>query len=66
LKDALGLPGSNRPGATRLALAASTLVPEHFKEVAERRIAHVDKTLAAVHERLTKEILLVRPLDQAH
>jgi superfamily II DNA or RNA helicase len=39
-----------------LALAAVTLVPEHFKEVAERRIAHVDKTLAAVHERLTKEI----------
>lgn len=39
-----------------LALAASTLVPEHYREVAERRIAHVDKTLAAVHERLTKEI----------
>lgn len=39
-----------------LALAASTLVPEHFREVAERRIAHVDKTLAAVHERLSKEI----------
>ena len=39
-----------------LALAAKTLVPEHFKEIAERRIAHVDKTLAAVHERLTKEI----------
>jgi superfamily II DNA or RNA helicase len=39
-----------------LALAASTLVPEHFNEVAGRRIAHVDKTLAAVHERLSKEI----------
>jgi superfamily II DNA or RNA helicase len=39
-----------------LALAASSLVPDHFKEVAERRIAHVDKTLAAVHDRLTKEI----------
>ena len=39
-----------------LALAATTLVPEHFEEVAGRRIAHVDKTLAAVHERLTKEI----------
>ena len=39
-----------------VALAAATLVPEHFKEVADRRIAHVDKTLAAVHERLTKEI----------
>ncbi len=39
-----------------LALAATTLVPEHYGEVAARRIAHVDKTLAAVHERLTKEI----------
>jgi SNF2 family DNA or RNA helicase len=39
-----------------LALAASTLVPEHFNEIAGRRITHVDKTLAAVHERLTKEI----------
>jgi hypothetical protein len=39
-----------------LALAATMLVPEHFQEVATRRIAHVDKTLAAVHERLTKEI----------
>jgi len=39
-----------------LALAASSLVPDHFKEVADRRIAHVDKTLAAVHDRLTKEI----------
>ena len=39
-----------------LALAATTLVPEHYGEVAGRRIAHVDKTLAAVHERLTKEI----------
>ncbi len=39
-----------------LGLAASSLVPEHFKEVADRRIAHVDKTLLAVNERLTKEI----------
>jgi superfamily II DNA or RNA helicase len=39
-----------------LALAAATLVPEHFGEVAGRRVAHVDKTLAAVHERLTTEI----------
>jgi superfamily II DNA or RNA helicase len=39
-----------------IALAAATLVPEHFKEVADRRVEHVDKTLAAVHERLTKEI----------
>ena len=39
-----------------LALAAATLVPEHYGEVAQRHIAHIDKTLAAVHERLTKEI----------
>jgi len=39
-----------------LALAATTLVPDHYAEVATRRIAHVDKTLAAVHERLTNEI----------
>ena len=39
-----------------LALAATTLVPEHYGEVATRRINDVDKTLAAVHERLTKEI----------
>jgi SNF2 family DNA or RNA helicase len=39
-----------------MALAAATLVPEHYNEVAGRRIAHVDKTLAAVNERLNKEI----------
>ncbi len=39
-----------------VSLAAATLVPEHYNEVASRRIAHVEKTLAAVHERLTKEI----------
>lgn len=39
-----------------VALAAATLVPEHYKEVATRRIEHVELTLAAVHERLTKEI----------
>jgi superfamily II DNA or RNA helicase len=39
-----------------VALAAATLVPEHYSEVASRRIVHVDRTLAAVHERLTKEI----------
>ncbi len=39
-----------------IALAAATLVPGHYQEVAGRRIAHVEKTLAAVHERLTKEI----------
>jgi hypothetical protein len=39
-----------------LALAAQNLVPEHYKEVAHTRIAHVEKTLTAVHERLSKEI----------
>jgi hypothetical protein len=39
-----------------VALAAATLVPEHYSEVASRRIDHVDRTLAAIHERLTKEI----------
>ncbi|MDR7037964.1 SNF2 family DNA or RNA helicase [Methylobacterium sp. BE186] len=39
-----------------ISLAANGLVPQHYAEVADRRIAHVDKTLAAVHERLTKEI----------
>jgi superfamily II DNA or RNA helicase len=39
-----------------LALAASTLAPEHYREINQRRISQVDKTLAAVHERLTKEI----------
>ena len=38
------------------ALAAALLAPEHTQEVARRRVAQVDKTLAAVHERLTKEI----------
>ena len=39
-----------------LALAATTLAPEHYREVADRQIAQVEKTLAAVHERLSKEI----------
>jgi hypothetical protein len=39
-----------------LALAATTLAPEHYREVADRQVAHVEKTLAAVHERLSKEI----------
>ena len=57
LKDVLTAPWIRADQEQRaLALAATTLVPEHFQEVAQRRIAHVDKTLAAVHERLTKEI----------
>jgi superfamily II DNA or RNA helicase len=39
-----------------LTLAAQTLVPEHYDEVATRRIQSVDKTLHAVNERLSKEI----------
>ncbi len=57
IKDVLTAPWIRADHEQRaLALAAATLVPEHFREVAGRRIAHVDKTLAAVHERLTKEI----------
>ena len=57
LADVLAAPWIRADQEQRaLALAAATLVPEHFQEVAERRIAHVDKTLDAVHERLTKEI----------
>jgi hypothetical protein len=39
-----------------LAHASTHLVPEHFDEVRTRRETSVDKTLAAVHERLVKEI----------
>lgn len=39
-----------------LESAAATLAPEHYEEVAQRRIEHVEKTLNAVHERLSKEI----------
>ncbi|MGB7510294.1 MAG: helicase-related protein, partial [Pelodictyon phaeoclathratiforme] len=57
LDETLAAPWLNSGLENRaLALAASTLVPQHFSEVADRRIAHVDKTLAAVHERLTREI----------
>ena len=57
LKDVLGAPWIRADQEQRaIALAASTLVPEHFREVSERRVAHVDKTLSAVHDRLSKEI----------
>lgn len=39
-----------------LSLAATTLVPKHYGEVAQRRITHVEKTLNAVHARLSNEI----------
>lgn len=57
LKDTLAAPWiAAGQEARAVALAAGSLVPEHYKEVAERRIAHVEKTLGAVHERLSKEI----------
>ncbi len=57
LKDVLDAPwvATNQEGRA-VSLAAATLVPEHYNEVATRRIAHVEKTLNAVHQRLTKEI----------
>ncbi len=39
-----------------VAYAVEHLVPRHLGRVRERREALIDKTLAAVHERLTKEI----------
>jgi len=36
--------------------ATGSIVEEHYTEVATRRIDLVDRTLAAVHERLTREI----------
>jgi superfamily II DNA or RNA helicase len=57
LKDLLAAPWIRTDQEQKaVALAATTLVPEHYKEIADRRIAHVELTLAAVHERLTKEI----------
>ncbi len=57
IKDVLQAPWIRADQEQRaIALAAATLVPEHFREVADRRVAHVDKTLTAVHDRLSKEI----------
>lgn len=39
-----------------LGHASDRLVPEHFDEIRERRERQVDKNLAAIHERLVKEI----------
>lgn len=39
-----------------LSHSSDELVPEHFKEVCLRREHQVDKNLAAIHERLIKEI----------
>ncbi|WP_262028300.1 helicase-related protein [Microvirga sp. Mcv34] len=57
VKDQIAAPWITADQETRaVSLAAGTLVPEHYAEVAKRRVEHVDKTLRAVHERLTKEI----------
>jgi superfamily II DNA or RNA helicase len=57
LQDIMTAPWTTTNQESRaVGLAAATLVPEHYAEVATRRIAHVEKTLNAVHERLTKEI----------
>jgi len=57
IKDVIDAPwAATNQESSAVSLAAETLVPEHFAEVANRRIAHVDKTLAAVNERLLKEI----------
>jgi hypothetical protein len=57
LKDVVAAPWIHADQEQKaVALAAGTLVPDHYKEVAGRRQTHVEKTLAAVHERLTKEI----------
>ncbi|MDW8392481.1 MAG: RNA helicase, partial [Oscillochloridaceae bacterium] len=39
-----------------LAHAVTAVVPEHLREVRDRRLALIDKTEAAVRDRLTKEI----------
>ena len=57
IKDVLDAPWIRADQEQRaVALAAISIVPEHFREVNDRRVAHVDKTLAAVHERLSREI----------
>ncbi len=39
-----------------LGYASAHIVPDHYREVKDRREREVDKTLAAVHERLVHEI----------
>src|SRR5262245_7322873 len=43
-------------GGARSCPCCWTHVPEHYNEVAHRRITLIEKTLAAVHERLSNEI----------
>ena len=57
VKDVLGEPWlKNNLDALALSHASQKLVPEHYEEAKGRRERHTDKALAAVHERLTKEI----------
>ncbi len=57
VQDVLAAPWINgKLESLALAHASGQLVPEHFAEVRQRREQVVDKTLAAVRERLVKEI----------
>jgi SNF2 family DNA or RNA helicase len=57
VKDVLAEPWlNNNLDALALSHASQKLVPEHYEEAKGRRERHADKALAAVHERLTKEI----------
>ncbi|MGB4057205.1 MAG: helicase-related protein [Alphaproteobacteria bacterium] len=57
IKDVMGEPWlNNNLDALALSHASQKLVPEHYEEAKSRRERHADKALAAVHERLTKEI----------
>ena len=57
VQDILHSPWLSQPlEPLALQLASEKLVPEHFAEVKARRELQADKTLAAVHERLVKEI----------
>ncbi|EEF27751.1 conserved hypothetical protein [Ricinus communis] len=57
LRDVLESPWIRRDlESVAVTHASAQLVPAHLTEVKERRERQVDKTLAAVHERLVKEI----------
>lgn len=57
VQDAVQAPWLNTNHETQaLAHAAQHLVPEHFDEIKTRRERTVDKTMAAIRDRLTKEI----------
>lgn len=57
IPDVLAAPWIDRDlEQVALTHATARLAPEHFSEVRQRREAQIDKTLAAVHERLVREI----------